>query len=1249
MFTFRLPCGHAGRSNRSNAGWGRRAAMVVAFAIAAVAPMVHGADGAPGERGFYQQPTLFGDRLVFVSEGDLWSATLPSDPALPIAAHRLTATSGAEGWPCFSPDGASLAFAAERDGNTDVYVMPVDGGPPRRLTFHPGPDVPLAWTPDGKSVVFRSARTNPLGRTTLWRVEIQGGTATEFAFGECSLASFDSAGARIAFTRWSNETWNWRNYRGGTAPDLWLWDVAAGRGTRLVKDPANDLFPMFYSTGGAAERVAFASDRDGQMNIWSVDATGGDLRQHTRFRPVAGEPTAIDGYDVRWPRRDAATNATRVVFAQGARLAIVDLKDDSIRRLDVTLAGDRPQTLARFVDPMPTLTEFALDGTGSRLVIGSRGEFVSVPVGDPKLGSRLGAVQLTRSSAAREWGATIVRAPDGEAAPKDRAKDAGKPGAKAKAGKGGHAEHAEHAQHAEHDGDSSERVVFITDAGGEQQIAQMPLDGSSPAKVLTDLPAAWLMPPQASPDGRYIAFGDMDLNLWLFDTTTREKRLVDTAAGGEINDYRFSPDSRWLVYTKPLANGYSSVMLHSIEARSVTPVSDGLSSDSNPRWDPRGKYLYLLSKRHFNPILSEVDMEHAFTRMTEITAYPLAKDAPPPTREAFHAAGLEIDEWASGDEDEDEDADDAAAEAGATKGTSAVAPTKDASSQLTGGQATGDPAKKATKGDADAKKAPPPLVVDPEGIDKRRFRLGVDAGNYANLEAIRGGVLFVSRPVKGMADDVWPAPLMGVADGTLKRFDAADVETTTIAPEVGPFAISGDARKCAFRKGDEFVVRGVDGSEEEGDGGGAKGGGSKGDGAKGKKKDGVDVAEVRMQIDPRVEWRQILDEAWRLQRDFYWDPNMRGLDWKAVREKYVALLPRVGTRSELNTLVGMLIGELGTSHTYVWGGEQAIPGVDPEPVKVGQLGVDLVRDGDALRIERILPDHPWDARYRSPLAAAWLRVKPGMYLLAIDGQPIGPRTTADELLQNRAGKPVRLTLADDAAGAGRRDLEIVALADEQPLRYSAWVEANRRRVDEASGGALGYMHLPDMDSDGLIAFSQLFFPQVDKKGLVVDIRDNGGGFVSQMIIARLNRKVWAFDKPRHGAVQRYPLRALDGHLATIIDEHAGSDGDIFPESFRILGLGPLIGTRTWGGVVGIRGDKPFVDMGLSTQPEFAWWEPKRGWSLENSGVAPDIEVEVTPDDRAANRDPQLERTIQVLLEKLKEDPRNPPQPPAAGR
>jgi tricorn protease len=1102
-----------------------------AFGAVGVAVAGLAAATAGSELGYYSQPALHGDRLVFVSEGDLWTARLPDGSEDgPIIAHRLTSGAGTESRPCFSPSGDRIAFAGQYDGNVDVYTMAADGGAPRRLTFHPDPDVPLGWSPQGRNVLLRSPRSSPLGRSELFEVSAAGGMPSRFGFGECTMIATSPTGRRFAFTRWSTETWSWKRYRGGTAPEIWVGDFDSTRFRQLTDDRANDQFPMWV-----AGRVFFLSDRTGTANIFSDTPEGGDLRQHTRFAPVDGNPQAPEGYDVRWPSADAARRGRRIVFCQGAGLALLSVDDDSVRRLDVRLASDRVARRQRFAPPMASATGFGLSRDGTRVLIESRGEVLVLPVEGGA------ATQLPRRGGSREHGATFI---------------------------------------------DDARLMLVTDAGGEQQLATVPADGSGEMALATTDREAWLFPPAVSPDADLVAFGDKTLRLHVLDMRTLDRRQADMSEAGEITDYRFSPDSQWLAYTVPMPGDRSVVRLYSVRTQRTFTVSDGLHSDREPRWDPAGRYLYMLSRRHFNPVMDEQDYEHVTVGTTRVVAVPLAEQTPPPIPAVARAAGVDLEAWAA-----------PAAEA--------AQPDEPAGDD---GAGAADPA-----APADA------IAVDTDGLDRRHVLLPIDAGRLEALEAVRGGVLLLERPETGLLDLEWPPPALGGGDGTLVRHHLAEPKRSVVAEGLSRYALSADATTVAWVADGTVRVLPL-----------------AGDAAK-----TVDPGTARLRVDVPAEWRHIFEEAWRLQRDFYWAANLAGVDWPAMKLKYGALLDRVGTRAELNDLVGEMIGELGTSHAYVWGGEAR---EEPTPVPVGLLGADLEYDGRGFRIRRIVPGRAWGDRFRSPLDLAHLDVAVDDVIVAVNGVAVTPASNLHDLLQDQAGRPVRLTLAGE--GAGTRPITVEPVGSERLIRYAAWVEANRRAVADRSDGRIGYLHVPDMGGDGLSMFTRYFYPQHDLPALVVDVRGNGGGFVSQMVLERLARKLLAFAAPRHGASQRYPARAADAHLVVLIDQHAGSDGDIFPAAFRMLGLGPLIGTRTWGGVVGIRGDKPFVDMGLSTQPEYAWWDAERGWSIENEGVEPDVEVAITPGDRASGRDPQLQRAVELLLQELAVDPKQLPPLPA---
>ncbi|MGI9014183.1 MAG: S41 family peptidase [Phycisphaerales bacterium] len=1075
----------------------------------------------PADVGYYQQPAVHGNRLVFVSEGDLFTATLPDDVSSPIIAHRLTSDDGMESRPAISPDGRMIAFSAQYDGNTDVYIMPVDGGMPTRLTFHPGDDVCLGWAPDSNAVLFRSRRMHHFGRWELWQVRTTGGMPERFDFGECSLAAVNSGGKVIAFTRWSNELWTWKGYRGGTAPDIWLGEFASGRFWPLTETDANELFPMWVGA-----RVYFTSDRDGLANLYSDAAQGGDLKVHTNFAFDPQNPADPAGYDVRWPSAESSRTGTRIVFAQGADLVLLETRDDSIHRLDVQIASDRIARRQRFIQPQDSISGFSLSPDGSSVLLETRGEVLSLPADKNQR-----RVQLTASSAAREFGATYL---------------------------------------------GDDRLVYISDGSesGEQEIMTMPIDGSESPRQLTTDREDWLFPPAASPDGSFIAFSDKTLRLHVMNVATGERTIIDRADRNEITEYTFSPDSQWLAYTKGMPNGLRSVFLYSIRTGRSIPISTGMVGEHSPAWDPGGVFLYVLAETAINPQLSvpQFDFEFVLANTTQVYAIPLAKSSPPPDQTLMQRSGFDFESWVAAVDDRDE-----------------------------------------------------LMQIDVAGIESRRFALPIEPGALSELRAVLGGVVWLSSPVQGVLDEIWPPPGPGVGIGKLLQYSVLTGVSTVRAENISTFRISADAATLAWIGEEGIVIQATYDKEHP--------------------EKVVSIGDVPVAISIQDEWKQIFHEAWRLQRDFFWAPNFAGIKWAASRAKYEPLLSRVGTREELNDLIGEMIGELRTSHTYLWGGDEYDA---RDPVNVGLLGVELAIVDGSITITKVLPAIPWETN-SSPMAMAHLDVQAGDRVAAIDHVALRRDSNPYQLLQGKVGAVVAITLV--RPGAAERIIEVVAIdaEAEAELRYQAWVESNRAYVSEQTEGRIGYIHLPDMDAAGLVAFNRTFAPQTDRQAIIIDIRNNGGGYVSQLIIQRLARQVWAMGSPRHGLPYTYPDRVFVGHLAVVMDQHAGSDGDIFPQSFRLHQLGPLIGRRTWGGVIGIRMDKPFIDTGVSSQPEFAWWEPEGGWTLENKGVVPDIDVDLTPLDRRAGRDTQLDKAIEVLEAKIREQPRAlPERPPFPG-
>jgi tricorn protease len=1068
-------------------------------------------------------PAIAGDRLVFVADGDLWTASLEGDLSSPIAAARLTSGTGIETAPVLSPDGTTLAFLADYDGTPEVYAMPVMGGMPRRLTFHPSLERPLAFTVDGGSVIYRTDRANPLGRHELWMVPVGGGPSRPLGLGEGSLASVDPATGQIAFTPWSNEGWSWKRYRGGAAPDMWVADAGRKSFTRLTDTPENELFPMWLQG-----RVWFLSDADGRMNLCSVAADGSDRTQHTRHRAGDLEP--------RWARADPGPAGSRIVYTRGADVVLFDATHGNERVLDLRLVGDRFADRLRSRVPTDGMTSFSLSPGGDTLLLETRGEFMVLPIGKEPGKAAPAGIQVPSRASTRERDASWL---------------------------------------------DDKTIVYVTDRGEGFAVVSRNLSEPEAAETTLATSDVWVFRPEAASDGQHVAFSDKSGSLRMVNVATGAVTEVDRSAVRAIREYRFSPDGRWIAWVRPLANSHGQIALRSVQGGDTVVIGDGTTNDGRPAWDPAGAYLFFLSDRHIDPMMDSLDLNFATHDVTMVCAVPLRASTPPPFAAEAREAGMNLTQWASGERSgwmgsgEDEKADDA------------------------------------------------PIELDVAGLGARVFTLPVRPGNFDSLEAVPGALLLGRNPRESVSGDAPPGSPAGDAETHVERFDVLTGKSAPlIEAPVSAWTLDVRAGRVAAWDGERLCVVPASGGTAE----------------------PVDVSTLRVSVDPRQEWRQIFDEAWRLQRDFFWRSDMSGVDWQAVRQAYLPLVDRVGMRQELNDLIAQMCGELSNSHVFIGGGESFR---QSEPVPVGVLGAELSpRDGGWV-IERVLPHMGPMGGPESPLAVPFRGVKPGQFVVAVDGSKITAGREFGEWLVGRAGRPVELTIADTADGANARTVRITLPETESELRYHEWVEANRRLVSERSGGRLGYIHLPDMGAAGITAFMRGYFPQIDRDGLVIDIRNNGGGFVSPVLVERLMRKPWAWFVPRVGISEPEPQKSLEGPIAVLIDQDSASNGDIFAQTVRRLNLGPLIGTRTWGGVVGIDGGKAFVDGGTSTQPGWAYWTPERGYSIENEGVAPDIKVELDPSDRVAGRDPQLDRAIAELLSKLPSHRFEPPRPVSA--
>jgi tricorn protease len=733
------------------------------------------------------------------------------------------------------------------------------------------------------------------------------------------------------------------------------------------------------------------------------------------------------------------------------------------------------------------------------------------------------------------------------------------------------------------------KIAFISDRDGEEEVYLVDQDGSGEPDQLTDGGSAMRYAPVWSPDGKRLAFADKDGKLWVLEVASRRLKEIADDPLGEIRDYVWSPRGGHLAFTLANANGFGSITVWSVAGGELHRVTDEIFNDFHPAWDPAGDFLYYLSDREYAPQISSVEWNFATDRETYVYALALRTDVEQPFPQ-------ESDEVTLGEEDEE-----------------ATTPENNDQKKARKGD------KKDAAGDEEEATSKEPIAIDWPGLAGRIVRIPMEADNYDGLSAVEG-YLVVGRGTPlyyGRSADV---------DNELHVFSFEEREAKTLAADIQGYALSADGKKALIRHAGGFKIYdvGMDGVESA-----------------------EDISTAGLEVDrvPAAEWAEIFDEVWRRFRDFFYVENMHGYDWQALREQYRPWLAHVAHRSDLNYVIGEMIAELSVGHAYIQGGDFAIP----ERPRVALLGAELELDAAAgrYRISRVLAGHNGEDRYRSPLTEVGVDVAEGDYLLAIDGEELAASDNPYRLLRYKADEAVELTINSEPVLEGARRVEIQPVDDESSLRYLSWVLANKQRVDAATEGRVGYLHLPDMGADGISEFIKWYYPQLRKEGLVVDVRSNGGGNVSQMLIERLSRELLGTRFVRtQDLATTYPNEVFYGHMVCLLNEDSGSDGDIFPYRFREAGLGPLIGKRSWGGVVGITGHGPLIDGGSVFVPEFGTNDIDGNWIIEGYGVEPDIEVEFDARDYLEGRDPQLERGIQEVLRRIAEDPRRLPSRPA---
>ncbi len=1045
----------------------------------------------------FRQPTLSRTQIVFVFAGDLWSVPRTGGTAV-----RLTTSNGSESNPMFSPDGNTVAFTGEYDGNVDVYVVSANGGEPKRITYHPGADAVSGWTPDGKSVGFLSGRGSLMPSPKMYTVSVEGGgLPTELPFPMAGgRASYSPDGSKLAYMPLAPAFQQWKKYRGGRTTKIWIGTLSDSSVVEIPRQNSNDHIPMWID-----DRIFFLSDRNGRnTTLYSFN---------TKTNRVV-EAVANNGLDIK----SASGGANGIVYEQFGSLWVYDTGSNKANQVNVTLNGDLPEVRQRFERVASRIQNVAISPTGARAVFEARGEILSVPA------EKGNARNLTNSPGAADrdpaW------SPDGK------------------------------------------WIAYFSDESGEYALHLRDQTGMGEVKKISlGNPSSYFYAPKVSPDSKKILFTDKRLNVWYVDVEKGTMTKVDTNTFENpyfVLDPEWAPDSKWIVYTKQLRNRLCAVNVYSLDTAKSTQLTDGLSDARTAIFDRNGKYIYFTASTDTGPTTGWLDMSSfPFQTSRGVYAIVLKKTDSSPL---------------SPESDEEKIVDPAA---------------------------TPKPP---------AKPEPVTVTIDFDRIGQRIVTMPLPVRNYAGIVAGRTGNFYLleSIPPAGTT----PGP----GSTAVHKFDVEKRKAEKILDNVNFFAVSANGEKMLFgQTGNRYTIASTVTPIRPGEG-------------------AVNVADMEVFIDPRAEWKQIYNEAWRIQRDFFYDPGLHGLNLIAAQKKYERFLNAVASRADLNYLFQEMLGNMAVGHHNSGGGD--IP--QPTRYTVGLLGADYTIENGRYRFAKIYDGENWNPGLFAPLTQPGVDVREGEYLLAVNGRDVRSSDNLYSYFQETAGRQVVIRVGSDPNGAGSRQVTVVPVANEGGLRNLAWIEGNRRKVYELSGGKLAYVYLPNTGGAGYTNFNRYYFAQIDKDGAVIDERFNGGGSAADYIISDMQRPLMNYWSTREGEDFTTPIGSIYGPKTMMINEYSSSGGDLMPWLFRAAKVGQLVGKRTWGGLVGIYNYPTLIDGGSVTAPRVAFRNAQGEFDVENKGVAPDVEVDLDPKLWRQGRDSQLEKAVEVTLEQVRKNPLKKP-------
>ena len=1058
----------------------------------------------------FRFPDVSQNQITFVYAGDIWIVSKDGG-----FASRLSSPAGEEIFPKFSPDGKTIAYSGNYDGNVDIYTIPTMGGVPTRITFHGSTDRVVDWNPDGKSILFASSRESGRQRfNRLFTISINGGLAQVLPPAYAEMGSFSDDAKQIAFTDKSRLNRTWKRYRGGWAPDIYVMNLADYSTTNITNNDASDELPMWHKNS-----IYYLSDNgpEKRYNIWVYDLTTKSAKQLTNFTD----------YDVHYP----SIGPDEIVFEAGGDLYLLNLSTGNYKKVDIKVITDQLAVLQKTENVSNYIQHYNVAPDGNRALIEARGDIFSLP-------AEKGFIKnLTQSSGSGErfpsW------SPDGK------------------------------------------MIAYWSDATGEYELTIYDTEKGNTRKV-TNLGPGFRYNIFWSPDNKKVVFADQTMNINLCDIATGQNKVVDKGLWlfqGPLEGFSvsWSSDSRYITWSRGVDNRNSVVFIYDTQSGQKTQVTSDFYNNYSPAFDPDGKYIYLLTDRALRPNYSNFDNTFIYDNATVVAAISLKKDTPSLLEPENDAVKKEDEKKENGEKEE----------------------------KTSSEKKKGKKEKSAEEEKPDIK----PVEIDFDGLENRLVLLSVDPGNYSDLTASKGKIIFQDNTNAGQKNGKRPIVFWDIKDRELK----------TIIDDANGYLLTANGEKMLVIHQRKASI--IDVKENQ------------------KMDKMVPVQELEMTINPKEEWQQIFTDAWRMERDFFYDKTMHGVDWDAMKTKYEKLLKQAVTREDVNFILGELIGEINSSHTYKGGGDEE----NTKHRNPGYLGIDWKINNGAYQVAKIIEGAEWDAEVRSPLQEPGVDVQTGDYILAVNGIPLTTDKEPYAAFEGLGGKTVELLVGKTPSVSDAKKVIVKTLNDETRLRHLAWIEAKRKRVEEETNGKAGYIYVRSTGIDGQNELVRQFYGQWNKEALIIDERFNSGGQIPDRFIELLNRKNLAYWAVRDGKDWQWPPVAHFGPEVMLINGWSGSGGDAFPDFFRKAGLGPLIGSRTWGGLIGMSGAPSLIDGGMVTTPSFRMYDPDGKWFKEGHGVDPDIKVPEDYTELAKGIDNQLEKAIQVVNDELKKNPLKKPQ------